>query len=98
MFNITVLIFFFCLDESMDITTSDHLAFTVQFTRDNEICEELFKLAILSRTTEHDIYCAAVNTIQILIQIFPKSFVITDGTPSMTGIKAGFVISFTKYE
>ena len=87
--------FSICIDESKDITLSIRLAIFSRFCKGDELCEEMVALLTLpERTTGAEIYKTVINKFcsrQIVI-----SKVTNNGTPSMTGEKAGFVSLFTK--
>lgn len=87
------------LKESMCITSSTHLAIRLQFVKGNEVCAYLFKFATLTGTTiELDNCSAAMNTFsESWTGISNICSVTTEGTISMTGTEATFVLLFIKH-
>ena len=85
--------FFICIDESTDITSSAMLAIFSRFFKGDEICQEMIALLTLPECTIGAATCrAAINEFSSRqIDISKVVFVTTDGAPSMTGEKAGFV-------
>ena len=90
--------FCFCIDESIDVTSSGKLAIFSRFCKGDEICKEIIVLlTLLERTTKAEICKAAENEFTSRqIGISKVVSVITDDVTSMTAEKAGFVSLFTK--
>ena len=90
--------FSICIDESADITSSSRLAIFSRFCKGDELCEKMVALLTLPERTTRAKICKAVINEFCSCQIdFSKVVsVTTDGAPSMTGKKAGFVSLFTK--
>ena len=86
------------IDESTDITSLARLAIFSRFCKGDELCEEMVALPTLpERTTRAEICKAVINEFcSRQIDISKVLFVATDGAPSMTDEKAGFVSPFTK--
>ena len=74
------------------------MALLSRFCKGDELCEEIVAFLILpERTTGAEICKAVINEFcSRQIDISKVVSVTTDGTPSMTGEKAGFVSLFTK--
>ena len=89
--------FSICIDESTDITSSARLAIFSRFFKGDEICEEMVALLTLPERTTGAAMCkAAINEFSSRqIDISKVVSVTTDGAPSMTSEKAGFVSLFT---
>ena len=90
--------FSICVDESTDMTSSARLAIFSRFCRGDEVCEEMVALLTLpERTTGAEICKTVVNELSTRqIDISKVVSATTDGAPSMTGEKAGFVNLFAK--
>ena len=91
--------FSICIDESIDITSSIRLTIFFRFCKGDELCEEIVGCSskLPKRTTVAEICKAVVNEFCFLQIDIPKLVsVTTNGAPSMTGEKAGFVNLFTK--
>jgi hypothetical protein len=91
--------FSICLDESTDVTSSARLAIIARYPKNNEMREELIKLANLSGTTTGAEICQKVveELKNADLDVNKIVSVTTDGAPSMTGKDAGFVNLFTKH-
>ena len=89
--------FLICIDEITDITSFARLAIFSRFCISDEICEEMVALQPLpERTTGAEICKAAINELSSRqIDISQEVSVAIDGSPSMTGEKAGFVSLFS---
>ena len=90
--------FSICIDESTNITSLARLEIFSQFGKGDELCEEMVALPTLpERTTGPEIWKAVINEFFFRqIDISKVLSVTTDGAPSMTDEKAGFVNLFTK--
>ena len=91
--------FSICLDESTDVTSAARLAIIARYPKNNEMREELIKLANLSGTTTGAEVCQKVldELKNADLDVNKIVSVTTDGAPSMTGKDAGFVNLFTKH-
>ena len=91
-------VFSIFIAESTDITSSARLALFSQFCKGDELCEAIVALLTLpEHTTGTEICKAVINKFcTCQIDISKVVSITTDGTPSMTGEKAGFVSLFTK--
>ena len=90
--------FSICIDESTKITLSARLAIFSRFCKGDELCEEMVALlTLLEPSTGAEICKAFINEFcSRQIDIFIVVSVTTDGAPSTTGKKAGFVSLCTK--
>lgn len=72
-----------CLDESTDVTLSARLAIIARYQKNNEMHEELIKLATLSETTTGADICQSVVTElrNADLDVNKIVFVTTDGAP-----------------
>ncbi|GFV43055.1 general transcription factor II-I repeat domain-containing protein 2A [Trichonephila clavipes] len=86
-----------CLDESIDITKSAHLAVFARYCAGNIIKEELIAITTLLTTKGTDI-CTAVRNLLAEKEIDLKKIVsvTTDGAPNMVGEKKNGFISLFK--
>jgi hypothetical protein len=87
-----------CVDESTDITSSARLSVISRFCNNNEVREELIKLAsIPAKTTGENICEVVVNVLENAgLDLSKIVSVTTDGAPSMVGKDRGFVTLFSK--
>lgn len=90
--------FSICIDESTDITSSARLSIISRFCINDEVREELIKLAsIPAKTTGENICEVVVNVIEnIGLNLSKIVSVTTDGAPCMIGKDRGFVNLFSK--
>ncbi|XP_022177732.1 SCAN domain-containing protein 3-like [Myzus persicae] len=90
--------FSICIDESTDITSSARLSIISRFCINDEVREELIKLAsIPAKTTGENICEVVVNVLEdIGLNLSKIISVTTDGAPCMIGKDRGFVNLFSK--
>jgi hypothetical protein len=90
--------FSICIDESTDLTSSARLSIISRFCINDEVREELIKLAsIPAKTTGENICEVVVNVLEdIGLNLSKIVSVTTDGTPCMIGKDRGFVNLLSK--
>lgn len=87
-----------CLDETTDIKSSCRLSIIARYPKENEMYEELLKLAnIPERTRGTDICEIVINELKVLkIDVKKIISITTDGAPNMIGPELGFLNLFQK--